>query len=259
MSLLPALIGLLVGFLVGISGVGGSSLGTPLIILLLRVHPLVAIGTDLAYNVPTKLLGAYVHCKEGTVDWQIVLFLALGGVPAMVAGLVVLTILRAYLGLEYLNAFLKHSIGVLLFIVAVSIVLTPLLLQGRGRAIRDMQEWTTATKRRTVVLGVLVGFLVGLTSLGSGSIAVPVLYALMPGLTLRRNVGSNVAFAALLIPAAALGQVGMGNVDAVLVANLLIGSLPGVYLGSKLCAHLPDTILRPALAGMLVFAGSRLL
>jgi len=260
-----ALIGLLVGFCVGISGVGGSSLMTPLLILFLGIRPIVAVGTDLAYSVPTKVLGAIVHREQGTVDRKVVLFLSLGGIPATLLGLAVLVLLRARLNQAALNATMRQGIGVLLFLVAIAILLAPLLRRARQRAEGNARDrgpvtmaWTRAVVGRLIGLGALVGFLVSLTSIGSGSITVPALYLLMPHLDLRRLIGSDVAFAALLIPVAALGQLQMGNVDLALSANLLLGSLPGVYAGSKLCGLLPDAWLRPALAGVLVFAGSRL-
>jgi len=251
-----SLIGLVVGLLVGISGVGGSSLMTPLLILFMGVQPLIAVGTDLAYSVPTKILGAIVHRNQGTVDRRIVSYLCLGGIPAAVLGLVVLALVRARLGLDRLNAILKHDVGVLLLLVSVAIVLTPLLSRGRG--FEDGASWTGASKRRLVALGGVVGFLVSLTSIGSGSITLPILYILMPRFGLRRLVGSDVAFAALILPVATLGHLAMGSVNLALSASLLVGSLPGVYLGSKLCALLPDIVLRPAIAGVLFFAATRL-
>jgi uncharacterized protein len=254
-----ALIGLVVGFLVGLSGVGGSSLMTPLLILVLGVKPLIAVGTDLAYSVPTKLLGAYVHRGQGTVDRRTVLYLSLGGIPGAVLGLVVLSALRTHLGLSRLNELLKHGVGLLLLLVAAAILLTPLLRRRHGQPPAPGLSWTSALKVRVVALGAVVGMLVSLTSIGSGSITVPALYLLLPRLGLRRLVGSDVAFAALLIPVAALGHLQMGSVNVALAANLVLGSLPGVFIGSKLCARLPDSWLRPALAGVLFFAGSRLM
>jgi len=266
MDLRLALIGLLVGLCVGISGVGGSSLMTPLLILFLGIKPIVAVGTDLMYSVPTKVLGAIVHREQGTVDRKVVLFLSLGGIPATLLGLAVLALLQAHLSQAALNATTKQGVGVLLFLVAVAILLAPLLRRARhrgegaarNRGLMTTITWTRAAVGRLIGLGALVGFLVSLTSIGSGSITVPVLYLLMPHLDLRRLIGSDVAFAALIIPAAALGHLQMGNVDLALSANLLLGSLPGVYAGSKLCGLLPDAWLRPAIASVLIFAGSRL-
>jgi uncharacterized membrane protein YfcA len=186
-----------------------------------------------------------------------VLYLSLGGIPGAVLGLVALSALRTHLGLSRLNELLKHGVGLLLLLVAAAILLTPLLRRQHGPS--PALSWTPALKVRAVALGAVVGVLVSLTSIGSGSITVPVLYLLLPRLGLRRLVGSDVTFAALLIPVAALGHVQMGSVNVALAANLVLGSLPGVFIGSKLCARLPDSWLRPALAGVLFFAGSRLM
>ena len=189
-----------------------------------------------------------------------VLYLCLGGLPAAVLGLLALALLRAYLGLDRLNVALKQGVGLLLLLVALAILLTPLLSRRRHQPSDPDTglSWTWATKGRTIVVGALVGFLVSLTSIGSGSITVPALYILLPRLRLRRLVGSDVAFAAQLMPVATVGHLQMGDVNLLLSLHLLLGSLPGVFIGSKLCARLPDIWLRPALAGALLFAGSRL-
>ncbi len=251
-----ALIGLLVGLLVGLTGVGGSSLMAPIMIIFLGIKPLIAVGTDLAYLLPTKLLGAWVHRRQDTVDPQVVLYLSMGGLPTTVLGLLVLALLRARLGMEALNAALRHGVGLLLFLVAAALLLTPLLRRDGVQAAQLI--WTRRLAWSTIALGALVGFLVSLTSIGSGSITVPLLYLLLPRLGLQRLVGSDVAFAAVLVLAAALGHLEMGNVNLGLAANLLVGSLPGVFIGSKLCARLPEIWLRPTLASVLLFAGSRL-
>ncbi len=256
-------VGLVVGLLVGLTGVGGSSILTPLLILTLGVKPLVAVGTDLAYSVPTKLLGALIHRRQGTVEWRVVGLLCVGGLPASLAGLGLLALLRARLGLDTINVALKHGVGALLLIVAVVIVLSPWLRRrqsGRPLGVTELPAllWTRGTRGGVIALGALVGVLVSLTSIGAGSVTVPVLYLLLPRLGLRRVVGSDVSFAALLIPTVALGHLGMGDVNLGLSLNLLAGSLPGVFIGSKLCARLPDTWLRPAMAGALLFAGTRL-
>lgn len=256
-----ALFGLVGGILIGISGVGGGSLMTPLLILVVGVKPLVAIGTDLAYSVPTKLLGAYVHRGQGTVDRRVVLFLGLGGVPGTIAGLVLLRLARMHLGAAQLDEVLRRGIGLLLFLVAMAVLLTPLLARRPGAAASRSaagDAWLPQTAATCAGLGALAGFLVGLTSIGAGSITVPALYLLLPRLGLRRLVGSNVTFAAIIVPVAALVHLRMGNVNPALTANLLVGSLPGVWIGSKLCARLPDSVLRPAIAGALVLAGVRM-
>jgi uncharacterized protein len=253
-----ALVGLAVGIFVGISGVGGSSLMTPLLVIVLGMKPVMAIGTDLLYSVPTKLLGASVHRRQGTVDGRTVRFLCYGGIPGAIVGLIAVAALKHAVSLTTLNAVLRHAIGIALFISAIAI-LASLFVKRRDRTPSSEPVWNAATVRRLVACGVIVGFLVSVTSIGSGAVTLPALYMIIPQLGLRRLVGSDVAFAAFLIPVAALGQWSMGNVDLHLVANLLVGSLPGVLIGSKLCARLPEIILRPAVASVLVFAGSRLI
>ncbi len=297
-----ALIGLVVGVLVGISGVGGSSLVTPLMILAMGVQPLVAIGTDLAYSVPTKVVGALVHRQQGTIDRRLVTYLCLGGLPAALLGLATLAVLRAHLPLATLNAALQRTVGILLLLVAVLVVLLPLLACKRkqqavlpsatvlgatvlgatvlgatvsgatvsgatvsgatvsGATVSGATVSNdAATAARIIVLGAVVGFCVSLTSIGSGSITLPMLFLLLPAFNLRQLVGADVAFAALLVPVAALGHWQMGGVSFALAGNLLLGSLPGVVVGSKLCRYLPDLWLRPAIAGVLLFAATRLI
>ncbi len=246
------LIGALVGLLVGVSGVGGSSLMAPLLILVVRLSPLTAVGVDLIYSVPTKLLGAFVHWRQGTVDRKVLLWLVLGGMPGAALGLLVLVQLRHMMDEAALNAAIKHAVGSMLIIVAV------LMLSARLFARSAIQENAAPidTRRGPVIaLGALVGFCVSVTSIGSGALTVPILFLLLPRLGLRHLVGSNIAFAAVLVPIAAAGHLGWGDVDLSVSLNLLVGSLPGVFIGSKLCAKLPDIWLRPAMAGILIWAG----
>jgi uncharacterized membrane protein YfcA len=248
------LIGALVGLLVGFSGVGGSSLMAPLLILVVHLNPLVAVGTDLLYSVPTKLLGASVHWRQGTVDRPMLLRLVAGGLPGAVLGLAALVELRHVAGIVALNAAIRHAVGVMLLVVAVMMLVTPVLTQLSKR--REHQTAPETRRWQVIALGAVVGFCVSLTSIGSGALTVPVLYLLAPQLGLRRLVGSNIAFAAVLIPVSAAGHLGLGDVNFAVSANLLLGSLPGVFVGSKLCAKLPDLWLRPAMAGVLLWAGA---
>lgn len=253
------LVGLVVGTLVGLSGVGGGSLVTPLLVLALGIKPAIAVGTDLLYSVPTKLLGAIVHHRQGTVDWRVVRYLVLGGIPAAVAGLVALAYLQGHVGLDGVNAMLRHALAVMLFLASVAVLVRPLLARWVKQADGAVDgAWTPGGVARIVALGAVVGFLVSLTSIGSGSLTVPLLYFLLPRLGLRRLVGADVAFAAILIPVAAAGHFQLGHVNVGLAANLVIGSLPGVFIGSRLCARVPEVWFRPALAGALLFAGSKL-
>jgi len=263
------LVGLLVGTFVGISGVGGGALMTPLLILVLRVHPAIAIGTDLLYSVPTKLAGAVTHARAKTVDRPLVTALALGGIPGAILGVIAVTQLRKVVPLDTFNALLRHAVGFALLLAAVAVIIKVLpifnksrggfgALTGRIRPL-DSVEWNGNRRVRIAALGALVGFCVSVTSIGSGSVTLPALMAMLPALGLRRLIGSDVAFAALLLPVAALGALAAGNANLPLALNLVIGSVPGVILGSRLCSTLPERFLRPAVATVLVFAGTRLI
>jgi len=250
-----ALGGLVVGLLVGLSGVGGSSLMLPILVLLFRVSPLVAVGTDLAYSVPTKLLGTLVHYRQGTINRRLVLLLCIGGIPGALIGLASLSFLKAHISLDALNSVLKHVIGGLLLVIAITIVGIQLLPKYQTL------NWVSLRPRAflIVAMGAIVGFLISVTSIGAGSITLTALILMLPRLSLQQLVGSDVAFAAIIVPIAAAGHLGLGSINWTLTLNLLIGSLPGVYIGSRLCGILPSKYLRPAMAGIMALAATRLL
>lgn len=256
---LVALAGLIVGTLTGLTGVGGGSLVTPLLVLLLRVSPTVAVGTDLLYSVPTKLLGATVHHRQGTVNWRLVRYLVIGGVPGAIAGLILLAYVQAHSSITAVNAAIKHGLGITLVFVAAAIIAKPVLSRLLKSAPGATVDWTGGAIARVVTLGLVVGFIVSLTSIGSGALTMPMLFFLVPQIGLRRLVGSDVAFSAILIPVAAIGFLHMGNVDLALAGSLLIGSLPGIVIGSKLVMRVPDTWVRPALAVCVGIAGLKLI
>lgn len=250
-----ALGGLIVGVLVGLSGVGGGSLMMPVLVLLFRVSPLVAVGTDLAYSVPTKILGAVVHGRQQTVNWKLVLLLCIGGVPGAIIGILSLAYLKAHISLEALNALLRHIIGGLLIVIALTIIGVQLFSK------KPPLNWVPLRPRAPVVVvaAAIVGFLVSITSIGAGSITLTALVMILPRMRLQDLVGSDIAFAAIIVPIAALGHFSLGSVNLPMTLSLLIGSLPGVFIGSRLCATLPVKYLRPALAGVMALAGTRLL
>ncbi len=248
--------GFFVGIFVGVSGVGGGSIMTPLLILLLKVNPLVAVGSDLLYSVPTKIYAAILHRRERTIDTNIVKTLCWGGIPGAVAGLFALLALRHYVDLVVLNALVKHAVGLALMASAIALVGSLFFPKSLER---NAIAWTQALRLRVIVAGGVVGFLVALTSIGSGSITLPLIYLILPYVGLRRLIGSDIAFSALLIPVAAFGHLSMGNINMAVVGSLLVGSFPGVFIGSKLCRLLPDFWLRPAVAAVMVVAASRLI
>jgi uncharacterized membrane protein YfcA len=254
------LIGLVVGILVGLTGVGGGSIMTPLLVQVLKINPLVAVGTDLLYSVPTRLYGAFLHRKQGTVNPEIVKALLWGGIPSSFVGLAALYWLRHHVDLKIIEDWTKHAIGVALFLAAGMILAQPLFKKTRDLVAPEGPfAWQPGRRPRVVALGAVVGLIVTLTSIGSGAVTLPLLALALPLVGLPELIGSDIAFAAFLIPAAALGRWTMGDVDVWLAVNLLIGSLPGVYIGSKLCTRLHQNWLRPAVAVTLIFVGAHLI
>jgi uncharacterized membrane protein YfcA len=258
------LAGLGIGTFIGVSGVGGGSLMTPILILIMGVNPLVAVGTDLLYSVPTKIFGAVLHAKQQTLDWRVVRCLLYGGLPGVVAGIVLLWVLRHSVDMQALSVWVKRGVGIALIVSAVSLVYSVLryrntaqhaLHQADGAALVPLPD---NRKPELIASGAVVGFFVALTSIGSGAITLPLLLLIAPFIGLRRLVGSDIAFAAFLIPVAAFGHIALNDVNYPVAAALLVGSLPGIFIGSRLCKKLPELVLRPAVAMVLVFAASRL-
>ncbi len=251
-----ALAGFIVGTITGISGIGGSSLLAPVLILLLSVQPTLAVGTDLMYSVPTKLLAAFVHARQKTVDRRLTLSLATGGVPGSLAGLAVFAVLRAHIAPATLQHIVRHAIGIAIVCACIAtIVMYALNLRAGARAPSPAQE----PRWKAIAIGFAVGMLVAITSIGSGSVTLPLLLLALPSLGIRRLIGSEIAFAAIIVPIAAAGHTSFGDVDWRITASLLAGSLPGVYLGSRLCTKIDDRPLRAVILAILAFAAYRLL
>ncbi len=248
------LAGLLVGLLVGLTGVGGGSLMTPLLILLFGVHPVTAVGTDLLQAAATKSVGTAVHGLSGTVEWRITARLASGSIPASA-----LTILALSFGVYQASA--PHAISVLL---GVAVILTAVVLLFRGPLLRATAARAVAMPPRlvaqlTVAAGVVLGVLVTITSVGAGALGVVALTFLYPRLPTQRIVAADIAHAVPLTLVAGLGHWWLGTIDWGLLGSLLLGSVPGVVIGSLLAMHVPDRVLRPVLAAVLILAGGRLL
>lgn len=254
---LVILFGFLVGILVGTTGVGGGSLMTPALILVFGTAPTTAIGTDLAYAAVTKTVGGWRHWRSGTVDMKIALWLAVGSIPGALGGVYVLHLLEDALGHDQFDNTLLTMVGAALLITAVAVLARALLKHVKNE--RDtIEPFETRHKVAAVVVGVSVGFVLGLTSAGSGAliaVALIMLYRLKP----RRVVGTDVFHAALLLWVASLAHLASGNVDLLLAGNILIGSIPGVWIGSGLATRLPEGTLRPALGTVLLAAGLALL
>lgn len=260
MDLRFSLAGLVVGTFVGLSGVGGSAILAPVLILLLGVKPSIAIGTDLLYSVPTKLLALVLHARQKTVDWAVTRHLLIGGIPGGLVGLGIYALLQRSVPDGALQPILRHSIGIAILIACAGAAIlwfrrgtdpTAVLSSDRVR------EPLSATF--TILTGTIVGLLVAITSVGSGSVTLPLLILVFPRVVLRRLIGAEIAFAAFLVPLAAAGHVAFGNANWPTVLALVAGSLPGVWLGSTLCRVIGDGWLRPVILGVLALAGSRLM
>jgi uncharacterized protein len=251
---LYSLSGLVVGALVGFTGVGGGSLMTPLLVLVFGIHPATAVGTDLLYAGITKISGSVVHGLNGAVDWRITRRLATGSVPAAVVTLA----LVGHFGGD------TKSMGELIKVVlGLALILTAITLVFRGWLLRKVAETLDRLGDRhiaglTVLLGAALGVLVSISSVGAGAIGVTALLTLYPKMPTVRIVGSDIAHAVPLTLLAGAGHWWIGSVDWSLLASLLVGSIPGIAVGSALASRVPDHILRPVLAGTLALVGGRL-
>jgi uncharacterized membrane protein YfcA len=245
------LAGMVVGFLVGLTGVGGGILLTPLLISL-GIQPTVAVGSDLLYGSITKMVGAYQHSKRDSIDWGWVRYMAVGSVPASLVAVYALHLAQLWYGSA--EELVRTSLGVvLLFAVVLSLgneVYVKYRRQPESIAPVDPKDHRV----KIVLLGVVVGFLVGMTSLGSGAIVAVALLA-VSRLPATRIVGTDIAHALVLLSAAAMAHWQLGSVNVPLAANLLVGSLPGVVFGSRLAYTTPARPLKFGMA-FLVLAGA---
>lgn len=249
------LAGLLVGFVVGVTGIGGGSLMTP-ILLYFGVSPASAVGTDLLYAAVTKTGGVYVHHKKGNVDWSITFLLALGSVPA--AGLTLWLLSGLKLQSNLIDDLIRTTLGFALIITALVILFKQSIVNFRNKQAQVSAEPSSRHRSITVCVGIGLGVVVTLTSIGAGALGTVALFLLFPLLSTVRLVGTEIAHAVPLTLIAGLGHAGLGHVDWELLLNLLIRSLPGIYVGSHLAHRLADKYMRPALAIMLIFVGGSL-
>jgi uncharacterized protein len=256
MDLKVAAVGLFVGLLVGMTGMGGGALMTPILILFHWAKPVMAVGTDLVWGTLTKSVGAFVHYRQETVDFTIVKRLAYGSIPGALIGLGFLSYLHRQ-GADTVDKFVVRMLGIVLMCVAASLFIR-CVWRSRTKDARPPANMQGAA-RLTTLVGAVVGFLVSVTSVGSGSLIVACLVPMYATLPLRRIVGSDIFHAVLLVGVSALGHFGLGSVNLPLLAGLLVGSIPGVWLGSRLSSVFPEQVLRPILASTLMFVGYKLL
>ncbi len=254
MDFLHAVAGLLVGILVGLTGVGGGSLMTPVLVLMFGVSPHTAVGTDLLFAATTKTFGSAVHGWRESVDWKIVRRLAMGSLPAAAVTLFAIS--------EFgkVNGAGQHVIltilGSMLILTAVAVLMQKQLVAFASRH-KSMEHRNVLVP--TILLGALIGCAVTISSVGAGAIGVTALLMLYPQLPMSRIVGSDIAHAVPLTLVGGFGHWMIGDVNPILLGNLLIGSIPGVIIGSYLSSRATDKWLRPALAAVLIVSGLRLL
>lgn len=252
---LYSLAGVLVGLVVGLTGVGGGSLMTPLLVLAFGFHPTTAVGTDLLYASATKTVGTTVHGWRGTVDWRVVARLAAGSVPATIVTLLILSRVGPA------SATTGHVMSVIL---GVTLLLSAAATLLRARIVAYLApRFGTMHGRKlagfTILLGAVLGLLVSLTSVGAGALGMTALLILYPALPVNKLVGSDIAHA---VPLTLLGGIGhwiLGSVDGALLVSLLIGSIPGIVAGSLIASRVSDRVLGPILAVVLAIVGVRLL
>jgi uncharacterized protein len=252
MDPLIVLFGLGVGVLVGLTGMGGGSLMTPILILIFGFEPVTAVGTDLAYGAITKTVGGWRHFKQRTVNSQLSTWMAIGSVPSAVGGVYALHALEESTGKSFDDAVLV-AVAIALMFTGVAVLARALLLKKLVERERESFVMERKHKVAAVLLGVFVGFVLGVTSAGSGSliaVGLIMLFRLAP----RQVVATDIFHAAILLWAAAIAHVVAGNVDYGLMGTILVGSLPGVWLGSHLSIKTPVAVLRTALGVVMIGA-----
>jgi uncharacterized protein len=246
--------GLLVGALVGMTGIGGGSLMTPLLIVLFGVSPATAVGTDLMFAAITKTIGSLGHGLHRTIDWRIVGRMALGSIPATALALVLLSWLQLSAG--------GGRFAITTVLIA-ALVVTAVMLIARNRIrVRYGRSFSNLGDKQvtllTIAAGMLLGIMVTFSSVGAGAIGVTALVLLYPAIPAARIVGSDIAHAVPLTLIAGLGYGAMGSVDPHMLISLLVGSLPGVLAGSLMSARIPELALRYTLAAVLVIVAAKL-
>ncbi len=258
MELAAIIAGLLTGLIVGMTGVGGGAIMTPILILLLGIAPGIAIGTDLLFATITKLVAVKVHGSRGTIDWQVVRRMAIGSIPA--ACLTLLLMYQLSVSREA-GKVIMPALGIALVLTAVAMIFrTKLHGLGKRWRVGTPEAFKRVQPGLTVLAGAALGVMVTMTSIGAGALGTVMLVYLYPlRLTPAKLVGTDLAHAIPVALVAGLGHLALGNVNFGLLGWLLLGSLPGVWIGSHLSAKAPDTIVRNAIAVILLIVGARIL
>jgi uncharacterized protein len=256
MTLIYALSGLGVGFIVGLTGVGGGSLMTPLLVLMMGIHPAVAVGTDLLYAGLTKAVGAAVHSRHNSVNWRIAGLLALGSLPATLVTVQALRTLA--IDSDRFEKVITTTLGFALILTAIALLFLDRLRARAHTAAADPNGWRMRWNAPlTVAVGAVLGVMVTVSSVGAGALGVAALLLLYPRLPTVQIVGTDIAHAVPLTLVAGLGHAAMGTVNWTLLGSLLIGSIPGIWIGSHLASRAPERALRSVLATLLIIIGGK--
>jgi uncharacterized membrane protein YfcA len=243
-----------VGLLVGMTGVGGGSLMTPLLILLFGIHPSTAVGTDLLYAAATKTGGGVVHGWSRSIHWPAVVRLACGSIPA--AMLTLLAMWQLELSAASQRSLVNLVLCFALLLTATALIFRKSIMERYRRRLEHVDERTTTVA--TVVIGALLGVLVSISSVGAGAVGVTALLLLYPRLPMAKIVGSDIVHAVPLTLVAGAGHWALGSVDWHLMGVLLLGSLPGIMIGSYSAVRVPETVLRVALAAVLLVVAGKI-
>jgi uncharacterized protein len=246
--------GLGVGILVGMTGVGGGSLMTPILVLLFGIYPATAVGTDLLYAAVTKTGGTIVHGLNHTVDWRVVGRLALGSMPSTALTLLALQYFSPH---SHSSPLISVVLGIALILTAISLMLRRQVLRLAARRVASSMPGNH-TVALTIATGTVLGVLVSLSSVGAGALGITALIFLYPNLPTAKIVGSDIAHAVPLTLIAGAGHWLMGTVDFVMLGWLVLGSLPGIVVGSYFSSRVPDAVLRTVLAITLLVVGGKL-
>jgi len=246
--------GFLVGLLVGLTGVGGGSLMTPILVLFFHIKPALAVGTDLLYASVTKSVGIFAHGKLGNIDWKIVKRLMLGSIPASIFT----TYYLRQIDVSSTGAvdIIKFYLGIALLLTSIAVIFRPFLIK---KSKIELFKSDTSIAIVTISLGLILGGLVTLTSVGAGALGVTALLLIYPRIGITKIVGTDIAHAVPLTLVAGLGHASLGTVDYSLLSVLLIGSIPGIYIGSHLSSKVSEQSVRYVLALILIYVGQKLI
>lgn len=246
--------GFIVGLLVGLTGVGGGSLMTPILVLFFHIKPALAVGTDLLYASVTKSVGIFAHGKLGNIDWQIVKRLMVGSIPASI----LTTYYLRQIDVASTGAvdIIKFYLGIALLLTSIAVIFRPYLIE-KSKVTLLKTDSTIAIA--TILLGLILGGLVTLTSVGAGALGVTALLLIYPKIGITKIVGTDIAHAVPLTLVAGIGHASLGTVDYSLLGVLLIGSIPGIYIGSHLSSKVSEQSVRYVLALILIYVGQKLI